>query len=48
MEVYFQLITDAESLHKAVEDLSKYDFIGFDTETTELAPCMNAGTAGID
>ena len=38
MEVYFQLITDAESLNKAVEDLSKYDFIGFDTETTELDP----------
>ncbi|HEV7643456.1 MAG TPA: DNA polymerase [Pyrinomonadaceae bacterium] len=38
MEVYFQLITDAESLHRAVEDLSKYDFIGFDTETTELDP----------
>ena len=38
MEVYFQLITDAESLKKAVEDLSKYDFIGFDTETTELDP----------
>jgi DNA polymerase-1 len=40
MEVYFQLITDAESLHKAVEDLSKYDFIGFDTETTELDPYL--------
>jgi DNA polymerase-1 len=38
MEVYFQLITDAEDLHKAVEDLSKFDFIGFDTETTELDP----------
>jgi DNA polymerase-1 len=38
MEVYFQLITDAEALRKAVEDLSKYDFLGFDTETTELDP----------
>jgi len=38
MEVYFQLITDAPSLQKAVEDLSGYDFLGFDTETTELDP----------
>lgn len=38
MEVYFQLITDADALHKAAEDLSKYDFLGFDTETTELDP----------
>lgn len=38
MEVYFQLITDADALHKAVEELSKYDFLGFDTETTELDP----------
>lgn len=38
MEVYFQLITDAASLQKAAEELSGYDFLGFDTETTELDP----------
>jgi DNA polymerase-1 len=38
MEVYFQLITDAETLKKACEDLSKEDYLGFDTETTALDP----------
>ncbi|MCY7377019.1 MAG: HNH endonuclease, partial [Pyrinomonadaceae bacterium] len=38
MEVYFQLITDAETLAKACEDLQKEDFLGFDTETTALDP----------
>ena len=38
MEVYFQLIKDAESLRKAVEELSKAEYLGVDTETTELDP----------
>ena len=38
MEVYFQLITDAETLKKACEELSKEDYLGFDTETTALDP----------
>ena len=38
MEVYFQLITDAEALQKACEKLKTEDFIGFDTETTALDP----------
>lgn len=38
MEVYFQLVTDAEALKKTVADMRRSDFIGFDTETTELDP----------
>lgn len=38
MEIYFQLITDAETLRKACEDLKNEDVLGFDTETTELSP----------
>jgi DNA polymerase I len=38
MEIYFQLITDAETLRKACEELKNEDFLGFDTETTELDP----------
>jgi DNA polymerase I-like protein with 3'-5' exonuclease and polymerase domains len=38
MEIYFQLITDAETLRKACEDLKNEDVLGFDTETTELDP----------
>lgn len=38
MEVYFQLVTDAESLKAAVANLRKSDLLGFDTETTELDP----------
>jgi DNA polymerase-1 len=38
MEVYFQLITDPDSLKNAVGDLRRSEFIGFDTETTELDP----------
>lgn len=38
MEVYFQLITDAETLRKACEELEKYEFLGFDLETTALDP----------
>jgi DNA polymerase-1 len=38
MEVYFQLISDAEGLQKACDELRAEDYIGFDTETTELDP----------
>jgi len=38
MEIYFQLITDAETLKKACEELKNEDVLGFDTETTELSP----------
>jgi DNA polymerase-1 len=38
VEIYFQLINDAEGLKKAVEELAKEPFLGFDVETTELEP----------
>ncbi|HRH44580.1 MAG TPA: DNA polymerase [Pyrinomonadaceae bacterium] len=38
MEVYFQVITDAETLQLACEKLSGYNSLGFDTETTDLDP----------
>ena len=38
MEVYFQLVRDAESLKKACEDLKDEPFLGFDVETTDLDP----------
>jgi DNA polymerase I-like protein with 3'-5' exonuclease and polymerase domains len=38
MEVYFQFIDNADALRKAMEELSKHEFLGFDTETTELDP----------
>ena len=38
MEIYFQLITDAETLQKACEKLKTEEVLGFDTETTELDP----------
>ncbi len=38
MEVYFQLISDAEGIKKACDELKTEDYIGFDTETTELDP----------
>ncbi|MBC7900773.1 MAG: hypothetical protein H7070_12060, partial [Saprospiraceae bacterium] len=38
MEVYFQVVRDAEGLQKAVSELSRAEFLGFDTETTELDP----------
>lgn len=38
MEVYFQLISDADGLKTACEELRRSEFIGFDTETTELDP----------
>lgn len=38
MEVYYQLITDAEALKKACDELSSEDYLGYDTETTDLDP----------
>lgn len=38
MEIYFQLITDADALQKACETLKNEDYLGFDTETTALDP----------
>jgi DNA polymerase I len=38
MEVYFQLVTDAESLKEACDEFKTEDVLGFDTETTELDP----------
>lgn len=38
MEIYFQLITDAEGVRNACRELSNEKFLGFDTETTELDP----------
>ena len=38
MEIYFQVITDAETLKEACETLKQFDVLGFDTETTDLDP----------
>ena len=38
MEVYFQLINDADGVKTACEQLKSEDYIGFDTETTALDP----------
>jgi DNA polymerase-1 len=38
MEIYFQLINDAETLRRVCEELKAEDFLGFDTETTALDP----------
>lgn len=38
MEVYFQVVNDAEGLRKACADLLAEPVLGFDTETTELDP----------
>lgn len=38
MEIYFQIITDAEALRIACETLQSEDYLGFDTETTALDP----------
>ncbi|MEJ7848425.1 MAG: DNA polymerase [Pyrinomonadaceae bacterium] len=38
MEVYFQVVRDAEGVQKAVGELANAEFLGFDTETTELDP----------
>jgi DNA polymerase I-like protein with 3'-5' exonuclease and polymerase domains len=38
MEVYFQLVKDAEGIKNAYEALRTEEYLGFDTETTELDP----------
>jgi DNA polymerase I len=38
MEVYFQLVSDADQLKKACEDLRGREYLGFDVETTHLEP----------
>ena len=38
MEVYFQVVSDAEGLNAACEKLRGFSSLGFDTETTELDP----------
>lgn len=38
MELYFQLVSGAESLAKACSELDGEEFIGFDVETTDLDP----------
>src|SRR5688572_26136211 len=38
MQIYFQLINDAEGVQKICQELVSERFLGFDTETTELDP----------
>jgi DNA polymerase I-like protein with 3'-5' exonuclease and polymerase domains len=38
MEIYFQLVSDAESLKIACNELKDEPFLGFDVETTDLDP----------
>jgi DNA polymerase I len=38
MEIYFQVVKDAETLRAACENLARAEYLGFDTETTELDP----------
>ena len=38
MEIYFQLVSDAESLRKACRELAGDKALGFDVETTALDP----------
>lgn len=38
MEIFFQLINDAEGVRRTCQELSREPFLGFDTETTELDP----------
>ncbi len=38
MEIYFQLVRDAEGLKTACDELSNARFLGFDVETTALDP----------
>ena len=38
MEIYFQLVTEADALREVCERLKTEDYLGFDTETTELDP----------
>lgn len=38
MEIYFQLIADSEGVARACGEFASEDYLGFDTETTELDP----------
>lgn len=38
MNIYFQYVTDADGVRRAVEELRRETQLGFDTETTELDP----------
>jgi DNA polymerase-1 len=38
MEIYFQLVNDAEGLRKACDELRGDEWLGFDVETTDLEP----------
>lgn len=38
MEIYFQLITNADALREVCQQLKTEDYLGFDTETTALDP----------
>ncbi len=38
MEVYFQIVRDAEGIKNACAELAAAEYLGFDTETTELDP----------
>src|SRR3989441_2098857 len=38
MNTHYQLVTNAEELHRAVDELSNKHVIGLDTETTDLDP----------
>lgn len=38
MEVYFQLVSDAEGVRKACDEFGEEEYLGFDTETTALDP----------
>ena len=38
MEIYFQYIRDADGVRKACDELKGSEYLGFDTETTELDP----------
>lgn len=38
MEIYFQLVSDAETLVTACSELDNEQFLGFDVETTDLDP----------
>lgn len=38
MEIYFQIVTDADGVARACEELAGDEYLGFDTETTELDP----------
>lgn len=40
MEVFFELISEADALRAVCEQLSKEPVLGFDTETTELDPYL--------